>query len=71
MPPIFKALASITVWVLFIWGCVTILSATVGYYWNVAEGDYSPTVAIYMGWGVGTTELILSVCAMKLRQMLE
>ena len=71
MPPIFKALASITVWVLFIWGCITILSATVGYYWNVGMGDYSPSIATLASWGVGVVELILSVCAMKLRQMLE
>ncbi len=71
MPPIFKALATITVWVLFIWGCVTILSATVGYYWNVAEGDYSPTIASLASWGIGTAELVLSVVCMKLRKMLE
>ena len=70
MPPIFKALASITVWVLFIWGCVTILSTTVGYYVGIGIGN-PPTVAIYMGWGLGTAQLILAVVAMKLRQMLE
>ena len=70
MPPIFKALASITVWVLFIWGCVTMLSATVGYYVEIGIGN-SPTPAIQASWGVGTAELILAVCAMKLRQMLE
>jgi len=70
MPSYFKALATITVWVLFIWGCVTILSTTIGYYWNVGIGN-PPTMAIYMGWGVGTAELVLSVVCMKLRQMLE
>ncbi len=70
MPPIFKALASITVWILFISGCVTGVSATVGYYVNIGIGN-PPTLAIYMGWGLGTAELILSVCTMKLRQMLE
>ena len=69
MPPIFKALASITVWVLFIWGCVTILSATVGYY--VDHALQTPTIGILASWGVGTAQLILAVCAMKLRQMLE
>ncbi|MBA7634745.1 hypothetical protein ES703_42335 [subsurface metagenome] len=69
MPSIFKALASITVWVLFIWGCVTIVSATVGYYISIGIG--APTPAILMSWGVGTVQLILSVVAMKLRQMLE
>ena len=70
MPPIFKALASITVWVLFIWGCVTILSTTVGFYAYIGIGS-PPTLAIFMGWGVGTAELVLAVCTMKLRQMLE
>ncbi len=70
MPSYFKALATITVWVLFIWGCVTILSTTIGYYVNIGIGN-PPTVAIYMGWGLGTAELILSVCTMKLRQMLQ
>jgi len=69
MPPIFKALASITVWVLFIWGCITILSTTVCYA-TIGIGS-PPPVGIFMGWGVGTAELILAVCAMKLRQMLE
>ncbi len=69
MPPIFKALASITVWVLFIWGCVTILSTTIGYYVNIGFG--APTMGILASWGVGAAELILAVCAMKLRQMLE
>ena len=70
MPPIFKALASITVWVLFIWGCITILSTTVCYYIQTGIGN-PPTLAEFMGWGVGTAELTLSVCVMKLRQMLE
>ena len=69
MPPIFKALATITVWVLFIWGCVTILSATVGYY--IEHVPDTPTIGILASWGVGVAELILAVCAMKLRQMLE
>ena len=69
MPQIFKALASITVWVLFVWGCITILSATVGYYASIGWG--SPTMANFMSWGVGTAQLVLAVVCMKLRQMLE
>ena len=68
MPPIFKALASIAVWILFIWGCITIGSATVGYY---VKGAGNPPIAILASWGVGTAELILSVVCMKLRKMLE
>ena len=71
MPSYFKALATITVWVLFIWGCVTILSATVGYYWNVGMGDYSPSIATLASWGVGAAELVLSVVVMILRKKME
>ena len=71
MPDIFKALATITAWVLFIWGCITILSATVGYYWGYAEGDYSPGISSLASWGVGTVELVLSVVVMRLRQKME
>ena len=69
MPPIFKALASITAWILFVWGCVTILSATVGYY--VGVGLHSPTPAVLASWGVGTAELVLAVVVMRLRQKME
>jgi len=70
MPPIFKALATITVWILFIWGCVTILTPTVGYCVGIGIGN-PPTPAILGSWGLGAVELILAVCAMKLRQTLE
>ncbi len=70
MPSIFKALASITAWILFIWGCVTILSTTVGYYVDIGISN-PPTLAIFVGWVVGTVELILSVVCMRLRQKME
>ncbi len=70
MPPIFKALATITVWVLFIGGLITLVITTIN--WAVIVGFIGkPPLAIFMGWGAGTAELILAVCAMKLRQMLE
>ena len=69
MPPIFKALASIAAWVLFIWGCVTILSPTVGYYVEIGVMG-APTPDILMSWGLGSAQLILAVCAMKLRHTL-
>ena len=70
MPSIFKALASITVWVLFIWGCVAILSTTVCYY--VITGTMNPpTLPHYMGWGLGTAQLVLAVVVMRLRQKME
>ncbi len=70
MPNIFKALASITVWVLFIWGCVAILSATVCYYVNIGVGD-PPTPTHIMSWGLGTAQLVLSVVCMRLRKGME
>ncbi len=70
MPGVFKALASITVWILFIWGVITIVSATVAYYVNIGIGN-PPITANFMGWSVGTAELVLAVVCMKLRQMLE
>jgi hypothetical protein len=70
MPGIFKALASITVWILFIWGCVSILSTTACYYVNIGIMN-PPTMTHYMGWGVGTAQLILAVVAMRLRQKME
>ena len=63
-------IASITAWILFIWGCITLLVTTLN--WIVVTGLIgTPDTAMFMGWGVGSAELILSVCAMKIRQMLE
>ena len=69
MPPIFKALASITAWILFVGGCICILVTTIN--WLVITGFIgTPPLAAFLGWGIGAAELILAVCAMKLRQML-
>ncbi len=70
MPSIFKALASISAWVLFLWGVGTIASTTVAYYLDIGIGN-QPTTAIFMGWGLGSVQFILAVCAMKLRHMME
>jgi len=70
MPQIFKALASITVWVLFIWGCVAIVSATVGHYAKIGIGN-PPELGTYMSWGLGTAQLVLAVVCMKLRHSME
>ena len=66
MPPIFKALASITAWVLFVFGSLSLL----GGFGRIIGG--SPEVDLmsaYFGFGVGG--LFLSVATMKLRQMME
>ncbi len=62
MPRVFKTLASIVAWILFIIGCVGL----VHFYVTVAIGE--PIIACM---GLTIAALILSVCAMKLRQMLE
>ena len=70
MPPVFKTLTSITVWVLFVSGCITGLVTTLN--WIVTVGIIgTPDPAMFTGWGLGTAQFILSVVAAKLRQMLE
>jgi len=73
MPPIFKALASITVWILFVFGCLLLvmpsLMGTVG--GILFRPGVAPPLILYIAFGLGVVSLILSVCAMKLRQMLE
>ena len=62
----FKALASITVWVLFIFGALALLGGFVRIIGGMAELDL---VTAYFGFGVGG--LFLSVVTMKLRQMMD
>ncbi|MFQ6121576.1 MAG: hypothetical protein ACE5LA_00735 [Dehalococcoidales bacterium] len=72
MPPIFKALASIIVWVLFIFGSVTLLGGfvrVVGASAGILGTPELPTMSAYFGFGV--VGLVLSVVVMNLRQMLE
>jgi hypothetical protein len=72
MPQIFKALASIVVWGLFIFGIfalwaafVRIIGASIG----ILETPDLATMTNYFGYGVGS--LFVSVVTMKLREMLE
>ena len=67
MPPIFKALATITAWFLFIWGLI--LAVFDGLVLPLI-GQISMTEA-YFATGLGIASLILSVVAMKLRKMLQ
>ena len=69
MPNMFKALASISVWILFITGCGWLLSnfimwATTGF----STEEWQSSVAAE---AIGITAIILSVVAMKLRKNLE
>lgn len=69
MPSIFKALASISVWVLFLVGISWILETFIS--WAAAgfgTGDWQASVASE---AIGITAVILSVVAMKLRKSLE
>lgn len=70
MPSIFKALASISVWVLFIFGWVNLLGSMWGY---LSSGPIGKTPALdFVGlWALAAALFILAVAAMKLRQMLE
>jgi len=67
MPPIFKALATITAWFLFILGLVLV----------VIDGLVFPIIGrismtdAYLATGLGIASLILAVVAMKLRKMLQ
>jgi hypothetical protein len=67
MPQIFKALATITAWFLFIWGLI--LSVFDGFVLPIV-GKITMTEA-YFATGLGIASLILSVVAMKLRKMLQ
>jgi len=71
MPPIFKALATITAWVLFISGWIFIVWPLL---MNIVTGNLvagPPTWTFYAGMGIGVVSLILAVCAMRLRQKME
>lgn len=63
MPPVFKALASITVWILFIVGCLVILTALPLPYLDFG-GNWQRLA-------VGIASLVLAVVTMKLRKTLE
>ena len=66
MPSIFKALASITAWVLFVFGSVSLLG---GFGRIIGGSPEMDMMTAYFGFGVGG--LFLSVVVMKLRKGLE
>lgn len=67
MPHIFKTLATITIWFLFIWGLILCLLD--GLVFPII-GQVSMTEA-YMATGLGIASLILSVVAMRLKKTLD
>ena len=62
----FKVLASITAWVMFIFGILALLYGFIRIVGGTAELE---TMTAYFGFGVGS--LFLSVVTMRLRQKLE
>jgi len=72
MPSIFKALATITVWILFIFGCLALLGGfgrIVSYALHYISG---PSVRLIGGYfAMGILSLLFSVVAMKIRKMLD
>ena len=73
MPPVFKALASITAWGLFIFGWFVIvinivMGAITGEYFNPAR---VPSAEMGLFAGLGLATLVLAVVVMRLRQKME
>ncbi len=73
MPQIFKALASITAWILFIGGLILLVSNLL---MNALSGvlyvvGVTPPLEFFIGMGLATLTLISAVVAMKLRHSLE
>ena len=65
MPPVFKSLVSIAVWILFIFGFL----ALVGGFVRALRGSELRLVFSYFGFGI--LSLFLSVVAVKLRSTLD
>lgn len=72
MPSGFKALATIAVWVLFVFGLFTLLSAFARIVGSSIGSSAAPDLKLmYAYFGFGVSSLFLSVVAMKLRKALE
>ena len=73
MPQIFKAFATINAWALFIVGWISLLAGFARLIVAVTGAFSAPAEMLPIAFPLagGFIGLILSVCAMKLRQMLE
>jgi len=69
MPPIFKALATISAWFLFIAGWLHLAPSTI--FPLLQIGREAPAMGVYAGTAVGAACFILAVVAMRLRQKME
>ena len=70
MPQVFKTLASITVWLLFIDGCIFAIMPSISYFAKVGFLG-KPDPLMFVSWGLATVQIFLSVVVAKLRQMME
>ncbi len=70
MPSIFKALATVTAWILFVSGCVTLISRAI--VWLTVIGFAgTDTEQLAMDFFVVIALLVAGVVVMKLRKTLE
>jgi len=69
MPPIFKALTTITAWTLFILGWLFVVPSVI--FSAPTFGVEPPHWCFFAGTAVGIACFISAVVAMKLRRMLE
>jgi len=70
MPHVFKALATISAWILFISACITMFMTTLN--WAVLVGFIGrPGPDAWMGWGLSAVTFVLAVVVMRLRQKME
>ena len=68
MPSIFRALSSITAWVLFLFGLLRLI---IGLVMAFSTGPQLATLPIYLDFIVGVTSMTLSVVVMTLRKKLD
>jgi len=73
MPDIFKALATITAWILFVWGCLMLLLGSIIGPASGGEffGAEPPHFQTYAAMGVAIGSLVLAAVVMRLRQKME
>jgi hypothetical protein len=72
MPSTFKALTTITAWILFIFGVLALIGGIfVSIGSTTGVSDMPKPLLAWAHFGYGTVNLALSVVAMKLRQVSE
>jgi len=68
MPRVFKSLATIAAWVLFVFGLLRLL---IGLVMAFASGPNPVPMEAYLDFAIGISSLTLSVVVMRIRQKLE